>query len=81
MKYKLYKRETHGLPLIDTRILGVNRLKNARDQQRRNRRKGLKMIGMGRKFKFYLDGLDQVFEVEPIVIEELNHAINLGLEF
>ena len=64
--------------------MGVNRLKNARDQQRRNRRKGgkgLKVIGMERKFKFYLDGLDQVFEVEPIVIEELNHAINLGLEF
>ena len=50
--------------------MGVNRLKNAKDQQRRNRRKGgkgLKVIGMGRKFKFYLD---QVFEVEPTVIQE-----------
>ena len=28
--------------------------------------------------KFYLDGLDQIFEVEPIVIEGLNHAINFG---
>ena len=29
----------------------------------------------------YLDGLDRVFEVEPIVIEGLNHAVNLGMEF
>ena len=43
--------------------------------------KGLKVIGKGEKFKFYLDGLDKVFEVEPIVIEGLNHAVNLGMEF
>ena len=28
-----------------------------------------------------LDGLDQVFTAEPIVIEGLNHTKNLGLEF
>ena len=28
-----------------------------------------------------MDGLDQIFEVEPIVIEGLNHAINFGIEF
>ena len=43
--------------------------------------KGLKVLGTGSKFKFFLDGLDQVFKVEPIVIEGLNHAMNLGLEF
>ena len=43
--------------------------------------KGPKVLGIGETFKFYLIGLDQVFEVEPMVIEGLNHAGNLGLEF
>ena len=38
----------------------------------------MNLISM-KKLKFYLDGLDQLFEVGPIVIEGLNHAINLGL--
>ena len=33
------------------------------------------------KIKFYLEGLDRIFEVEPIVIEGLNHAVNFGMEF
>ena len=28
-----------------------------------------------------LDGLDRIFEVKPIVIEGLNHAVNFGIEF
>ena len=43
--------------------------------------KGLKVLGKGEKMKFYLNGLDQIFEVEPIVIEGLNHAVNFGIEF
>ena len=37
--------------------------------------------GKGERIRFYLDGLDQRFEVEPIVIEGLNHAVNFGIEF
>ena len=36
--------------------------------------KGLK--GIGETFKFYLNGLDQLFEVKPIVLEGLKHVVN-----
>ncbi len=41
----------------------------------RDRRKKTQSIRTGEKFKFYLDGLDQVLEAEPLVIEGLNHAM------
>ena len=37
--------------------------------------------GKGERIKFYLDGLDRRFEVEPIVIEGLTHAVNFGIKF
>ena len=43
--------------------------------------KGLRLLRKGERIKFYLDGLDHRFEVEPIVIEGLNHAVNFGIEF
>ena len=43
--------------------------------------KGLRVLRRGEKIKFYLDGLDCRFEVEPIVIEGLNHAVNFRIEF
>ena len=43
--------------------------------------KGLRVLGKGERIKFYLDGLDRRFEVELIVIEGLNHAVNFGIEF
>ena len=44
-------------------------------------RKGLRVLGKGERIRFYLDGLDRRFKVEPIVIEGLNHAVNFGIEF
>ena len=43
--------------------------------------KGLRVLGKGERIKFYLDGLDRRFEVEPIVIDGLNQAANFGIEF
>ena len=38
--------------------------------------KGLKVLGIGETFKFYLNRLDQLFEVKPIVLEGLKHVVN-----
>ena len=38
----------------------------------KNGGKCIKVLGTGRKFKLYLDRLDQVFEVEPIVTKSCN---------
>ena len=42
---------------------------NARVNTAEKGRKGLRVLGKGEKIRFYLDGLDRRFEVEPIVIE------------
>ena len=42
--------------------------------------KGSRALGKGERIRFYLDGLDRRFEVEPIVIEGLNHAMNFRIE-
>ena len=41
--------------------------------------KGLRVLGKGERIKFYLDGLKHRFEVELMVIEGLNHALNFGI--
>ena len=43
--------------------------------------KVLRVLGKGERIRFYLDGLDRRFEVEPIVIEVLNHGVNFGIKF
>ena len=48
---------------------------NARVNTAEKGGKGLRVLGKGEKIKFYLDGLDPRFEVEPIVIEGLNQAV------
>ena len=43
--------------------------------------KGLVVFGIGGKCKFYLDGLDRVFEAVPIVIEGLDFLLQHGVSF
>ena len=54
---------------------------NARVHTAEKGGKGLRVLGKGKIIKFYLDGLDRRFEIEPIVIEGLNHAVNFGMSF
>ena len=42
--------------------------------------KGLWVLGKREKIKYYLDGLDRVFDLEPIVIEGLIRAVNFDMD-
>ena len=54
---------------------------NARVHTAEKGGKGLRVLGIEERIKFYLDGLDRRFGVQPIVIEGLNHAVFFGIEF
>ena len=97
VKFKLFKRDIYGLALVDTGNLVKGTLvssefwktiggrmseeSQARVHTAEKGEKGLRVLGKGETMKFYLDGLDKRFKVEPIVIEGFNHAVNFGIEF
>ena len=91
VKYKLCKCDIYGLALVDTGNLEKSILvssefwemidgkmlekSNVHEGTAEKGGKGLKVLGKGEKIKFYKDGLDQVFEVQPRLIEGLNPAL------
>ena len=96
-EFKLYKREIYRLALVDTGNLvratlvskefwdeisgDIEEECDFRVGTADKDGEGLKVIGWGKEFKFFLDGIQEPFKVKPIVIEGLSHAVNLGLEF
>ena len=54
---------------------------NVREDTAENGGIGLWVLGKGEKIEFYLNGLGRVLELEPIVIEGLNYAVNFVIEF
>ena len=96
-RFKWFKRDIFGLALVDTGNLVKSTLVSKefwdlmggkvtvkcdlRVGTAEKEGKGLKVIGKGEEFKFFLEGIDKAFTVHPVVIEGLSHNVNLGMNF
>ena len=39
---------------------------------------GLQVLGIGEPWPIYLEGMEECYILEPLVIRELSHSMNLG---
>ena len=42
---------------------------------------GLQVLGIGEPWPIYLQGMEECYLLEPLVIKGLSHSVNLGLTF
>ena len=42
---------------------------------------GLQVLGIGEPWLIYLEGMEECFILEPLVIQGLSHGVNLGISF
>ena len=42
---------------------------------------GLQVLGLGEPWLIYLEGMEECFILEPLVIQGLSHSVNLGISF
>ena len=43
--------------------------------------KGLQVLGLGEPLPIYLEGMEECYLLEPLVIRGLSHSVNLGITF
>ena len=43
--------------------------------------KGLQVLGLGEPWPIYLEGIEECYLLEPLVIRGLSHSVNLGITF
>ena len=43
--------------------------------------KGLQVLGLGEPWLIYLEGIEECYLLEPLVIRGLSHSVNLGIAF
>ena len=43
--------------------------------------KGLQVLGIGEPWPIYLEGIEECYILEPLVIRGLSHSMNLGISF
>ena len=41
----------------------------------------LQVLGIGEPWPIYLEGIEEFYILEPLVIRGLNHSVNLGISF
>ena len=43
--------------------------------------KGLQVLGLGEPWPIYLEGIEECYLLEPLVIRGLSHSVNFGIVF
>ena len=96
-RFKMKQRNLFGLVLIDTgnlehsaivleefwEVIG-EKISNSMDCKvgtADGQSKGLQVLGEGEPWPIYLEGIEECYILEPLVIRGLSHSMNLGISF
>ena len=96
-RFRLKQRNIFGLALIDrgnlvhTYILSgefleaiggrINCTMDYKVGTAEGQSKGLQVLGLGEPWPIYLEGIEECYILEPLVIRGLSHSVNLGIMF
>ena len=96
-RFKVKQRNIFGLALIDTGNLvqtsivsgefleaiggRINRAMDYKVETAEGQTEGLQVLGLGEPWPIYLEGIEECYLLEPLVIRGLSHSVNLGITF
>ena len=96
-RFKVKQRNIFGLALIDTGNLvhtsivsgefweaiggRINRAMDYKVGTADGQSEGLQVLGLGEPWPIYLEGIEECYLLEPLVIRGLSHSVNLGIAF
>ena len=91
------QRNIFGLGLVDTGNLvhasivsgefweaiggRINRVMDYKVGTADGQSEGLQVLGLGEPWPIYLEGIEECYLLEPLVIRGLSHSVNLGITF
>ena len=96
-RFKVKQRNIFGLALIDTGNLvhtsivsgefweaiggRINRAMDYKVGTADSQSEELQVLGLGEPWPIYLEGIEECYLLEPVVIRGLSHSVNLGIMF
>ena len=96
-RFKIKQRNIFGLALIDSGNLvhssivsaefwdaiggKLNQTMDYKVGTADGQSEGLQVVGIGEPWPIYLQGMEECYLLEPLVIKGLSHSVNLGLTF
>ena len=96
-RFKVKQRNIFGLALIDRGNLvhpsiesaefweaiegRINRTMDYKVRTAGGQSKGLQVLGIGEPWPIFLEGIEECYLLEPLVIRRLSYSVNLGITF
>ena len=59
----------------------INRTMDYKVETPDGQSEGLQVLGLGEPWPMYLEGIEECYILEPLVIKVLSHSVNLGIAF